>query len=375
MSRSRSSGVGFARRLLLAQSAVVIAGAMTAALIAALIAPGLFHEHLLEAGVANLPMGVEHADRAFRSAVAVSLGVALLVAVLLSIGVAWWFTRRIQRSIASVASTSADMAEGRLDTRVGPSGLGADFDRLGDSINVLGKRLAATDEVRRRLMSDLAHEMRTPIATITAQVEAIEDGVREPDMQTLQAIRAATGRLHRLAADLGSVSTADEQLELTVEPVCVRQVVDDAVMLALPRSRDAGVDLAVGDVVDVDVDVDVDRIGQVLGVLIDNALRHTASGGSVRIDATTAGACVDIAVTDTGEGITHTDLDHVFDRFYRGDSARSTTTGGSGIGLTIARSLAHAHGGTLTAASDGPGRGAEFVVHLPTEGNTRRHFL
>lgn len=375
MSRGRSSGVGFARRLLLAQSAVVIVGAMTAALIAALIAPGLFHEHLLEAGVANLPMGVEHADRAFRSALAVSLGVALLVAVLLSIGVAWWFTRRIQRSIASVAATTADMAEGRLDTRVGPSGLGADFDRLGDSINVLGKRLAATDEVRRRLMSDLAHEMRTPIATITAQVEAIEDGVREPDAQTLQAIRAAAGRLHRLAADLGSVSTADEQLELTVGPVCVRQVVDDAVMLALPRSRDAGVDLAVGDVVDVDVDVDVDRIGQVLGVLIDNALRHTASGGSVRIDATTAGAGVDIAVTDTGEGITHTDLDHVFDRFYRGDSARSTTTGGSGIGLTIARSLAHAHGGTLTAASDGPGRGAEFVVHLPTEGNTRRHLL
>lgn len=365
MTRNRSVGAGFARRLLVAQSAVVVAGAVTAALIAALIAPGLFHEHLLEAGVANLPMGVEHADRAFRSALAVSLGVALLVAVLLSIGVAWWFTRRIQRSVASVAATTADMAEGRLDTRVGPSGLGADFDRLGDSINVLGERLAATDQVRRRLMSDLAHEMRTPIATITAQVEAIEDGVREPDAQTLQAIRAAAGRLHRLAADLGAVSTADEQLELAVGPVPVRQVVDDAVTLALPRSRDAGVELAVGDVADRDLAVDVDRIGQILGVLLDNALRHTPVRGSVRIEATTAGAGVDIVVSDTGDGIAADDLDHVFDRFYRGDSARSTTTGGSGIGLTIARSLAHAHGGTLTAASDGPGCGAAFTLHLP----------
>ncbi|MBT0567589.1 cell wall metabolism sensor histidine kinase WalK [Williamsia sp. CHRR-6] len=365
MSRNRGAGLGFARRLLLAQSAVVIAGAVTAAVIAALIAPGLFHQHLLEAGVANLPMGVEHADRAFTSALAVSLGVALLVAVVLSLGVAWWFTRRIQRSIAAVASTTADMAEGRPDTRVGPSGLGADFDRLGESINVLCERLAATDSVRRRLMSDLAHEMRTPVATITAQVEAIEDGVRDPDAQTLQTIRAAAGRLHRLAADLGAVSTADEQVVLTVQPVSVRKVVDDAVALACPHGADADVELAVDDVVDIDVFVDVDRIGQILCVLLDNAIRHTPSGGTVRIDATTAGGGIDIVVSDTGDGIAAEDLHHVFDRFYRGDSARSSTTGGSGIGLTIARSLAHAHGGSLTATTDGPGCGATFTLHLP----------
>ncbi|MCP2160140.1 sensor histidine kinase [Williamsia serinedens] len=361
----RSPGSGFARRLLIAQSAVVVAGALTAAGIAAAIAPGLFHKHLIEAGVANIPMGVEHADRAFRSALVLSLGVALLVAVLLSIGVAWYFTRRIQQSIASVASTTADMAEGRLDTRVGPSGLGADFDRLGESINVLGERLAATDGVRRRLMSDLAHEMRTPVATITAQVEAIEDGVREPDARTLQAIRAAAGRLHRLAADLGAVSTADEELALTAELVPVRQVVDDAVTLALPRSRDSRVTLDVGDVDDVAVEVDLDRVGQIIGVLLDNSLRHTPAGGTVRIGATAADGGVDVVVADTGEGIAAGDLQHVFDRFFRGDSARSTATGGSGIGLTIARSLAHAHGGTLSAASDGRGRGARFTLRLP----------
>jgi signal transduction histidine kinase len=365
MSANRSAGAGFARRLLVAQSGVVIAGAVTAAVIAVAIAPGLFHHHLMEAGVADIPMGVEHADQAFTSALVVALGVALLVTVTLSMGVAWWFTRRIQRSVAAVASTTADMAEGRLSTRVGPSGLGAEFDRLGESINVLGERLAATDGVRRRLMSDLAHEMRTPVATISAQVEAIEDGVREPDAQTLQAIRAAAARLHRLAADLGAVSTADEQLELTVETTSVRKVVDDAVTLALPRSRDAGVEVRVGGVDDVDVEVDVDRIGQVLGVLLDNALRHTPSGGRVRIDAVESAGGVDIIVVDSGEGIAAADLDHVFDRFFRGDSARSTATGGSGIGLTIARSLAHAHGGTLTAVSDGPGLGASFTLHLP----------
>lgn len=365
MTEEHTAGTGFARRLLVAQSAVVTAGAVTAAVIAIAVAPGLFHKHLVEAGVTDIPMGVEHADRAFTSALVVALGVALLVAVMLSMGVAWWFTRRIQRSVAAVASTTADMAEGRLSTRVGPSGLGAEFDRLAESINVLGERLAATDGVRRRLISDLAHEMRTPVATIAAQVEAIEDGVRQPDTQTLQSIRAAAGRLHRLAADLGAVSTADEQLELAVGSVAVRQVVDDAVALALPQSRDAAVDLAVGDVVDVDVEVDVDRVGQILGVLLDNALRHTPPRGSVRIEATTSGAGVDIVVSDSGDGIAADDLDHVFDRFYRGDSARSTTTGGSGIGLTIARSLAHAHHGALTAASDGPGAGSSFTLHLP----------
>lgn len=370
MIQNFSAGTSFARRLLVAQSAVVTAGAVTAAAIAIAVAPGLFHQHLMEAGVSDIPMGVEHADRAFTSALVVALGVALLVAVMLSMGVAWWFTRQIQRSVAAVASTTADMAEGLLSTRVGPSGLGAEFDRLGESINVLGERLAATDGVRRRLMSDLAHEMRTPVATITAQVEAIEDGVREPDVQTLQAIRAAAGRLHRLAADLGAVSTADEGLALSVEPVSVRLVVDDAVTLALPRGRDSGVTLGVGDVDDVDVEVDVDRVGQILGVLLDNALRHTPSRGSVRIDAARSAGGVDIVVADTGEGIADDDLEHVFDRFYRGDSARSTATGGSGIGLTIARSLAHAHGGRLTASSEGLGRGSRFTLHLPVA--TRR---
>ncbi|MEH3153823.1 MAG: HAMP domain-containing sensor histidine kinase [Gordonia paraffinivorans] len=365
MRQDRSAATGFARRLLVAQSGVVMAGAVTAAAIAVAVAPGLFHHHLMEAGVADIPMGVEHADRAFTSALLVALGVALLVAVLLSMGVTWWFTRRIQRSVAAVASTTADMAEGRLTTRVGPSGLGADFDRLGESINVLGERLAATDGVRRRLMSDLAHEMRTPVATIAAQVEAIEDGVRDPDAATLRAIRSAATRLHRLAADLGAVSTADEETALTLRVDSTRRIVDDAVTLALPRAHATGIALRPGEVDDVDVEVDVDRVGQILGVLLDNAVRHTPSGGTVRIDVVDVGSGVKVSVTDTGDGIAPEDLAHVFDRFFRADPARSASTGGSGIGLTIARSLAHAHGGTLTANSDGPGHGSRFTLHLP----------
>ncbi len=365
MTRTHAGAAGFARRLLIAQSVVVLVGAATAAGIAAAIGPGLFHEHLIEAGVADLPMGVEHADRAFTSALAVALGFALLVSVLLSIAVTWFFTHRIQRSIAAVASSTSDMAEGRLDTRVGPSGLGSEFDRLGDSINVLAERLSDTDDVRRRLMSDLAHEMRTPLATITAQLEAIEDGVRAPDAPTLDVIRAASTRLHRLAADLSAVSAADDEIALSLQPVSARQIVDDAVALAVPQCRAAGVALSAGHVTGVPVDVDADRVGQILGVLVDNAVRHTPPGGAVRIDAVDTADGVDLTVTDTGEGIAGADLDHIFDRFYRGDSARSTATGGSGIGLTIARSLAHAHGGSLTASSDGLGRGSSFTLHLP----------
>ncbi|MBD8057338.1 HAMP domain-containing histidine kinase, partial [Rhodococcus ruber] len=214
--------------------------------------------------------------------------------------------------------------------------------------------------------SDLAHEMRTPLATLDAHLEALEDGIRVPDAETLAVLRSSTARLGRLAEDMGAVSRAEEgRLSVTPARTDTRSLVDAAVRVAADRYAAKGVAL-VEDVEHPDaVTADPDRIGQVLGNLLDNALRHTPTGGTVTLAATTVDSDVEITVTDTGDGIAPEHLRHLFDRFYRADPSRRRQEGGSGIGLTIARALVEAHGGTLTASSGGPGTGARFTVRLP----------
>jgi signal transduction histidine kinase len=217
------------------------------------------------------------------------------------------------------------------------------------------------------MLSDLAHEMRTPLATIDAHLEAVEDGVRDLDGSTLEVIGTSTARLRRLAEDIGAVSRAEEG-GLTVDRVVVPAAeVARAVAAAAADRYDAqGVAL----VVDVAgeppvVRIDPDRIGQVLGNLLDNALRHTPAGGTVTLTCRAHDGGVEYAVSDTGSGIAAEHLDHLFDRFYRADTARDRLHGGSGIGLSIAKALVDAHGGSIGAESAGPGHGSTFRVLIP----------
>jgi signal transduction histidine kinase len=183
-------------------------------------------------------------------------------------------------------------------------------------------------------------------------------------------LRTQTGRLRRLAEDVASVSRAEvHQLDLHPEPAAPGDLVRDAVAAARPRYAAKGVALV--ERVEPDpppVRVDRQRIGQVLGNLLDNALRHTPAGGTVTVTVAGTPAGVRLVVADTGEGIPAADLAHVFERFYRVDAARDRAHGGSGIGLAIVRALVHEHGGRVTAASDGPGSGATFTVTLPAHG-------
>jgi two-component system, OmpR family, sensor histidine kinase BaeS len=186
-------------------------------------------------------------------------------------------------------------------------------------------------------------------------------------------LREQAGRLERLADDLSEVSRAEEnRLDLHPAPTEVADLVRSAAQAWSAAYRDRGVGLvdpttlpqqdpSAGLV----VEVDRDRIQQVLGNLLANALRHTPAGGTVSIGTSRVGDAVRIQVADTGEGIDPVQLVHVFERFYRGDTARAHDLGGSGIGLTIARSIALAHGGHLEGHSDGPGQGATFVLTLP----------
>lgn len=358
---------GFATRLLIAQALVLVAGAMTSWLVAAAVGPGIFHDHLQRAGVAQTSAEATHVEEAFASAMIVSLLVALLASVVMALAVTWYFTRRVQRSITAVADSASEIATGRYSSRVPSPALGSEFDQLAATFNQLAERLDTVEITRRRMLADLAHEMRTPLATLDAHLEALEDGVRELDEPTFAVLRSSTQRLGRLAQDINAVSRAEEgKLEINLIPTDPRDLIEAASRAAHDRYRAKGVGLVEDIAAAATVSVDQERMGQVLGNLLDNALRHTPRGGTVTL------ACrsiddkwVEFIVRDSGEGIEPEHLTHVFDRFYRADSARNRQQGGSGIGLTITRALVEAHGGGLSADSPGRGRGATFTVRLP----------
>lgn len=346
---------------------MALTGALSAWVVALLVGPPLFHEHLQRASGGRGADQTAHAEEAFASATAISLSVALMVAVVAAAAASWYATRRVVRPVGRVAEAAADIAAGSYDARVASPGLGPEFDAMADSFNQMAGRLSSVETTRRRMLSDLAHEMRTPLATVEAYLEGIEDGVTPADGSTWAVLREQTHRLSRLAEDISAVSRAEEhQLSLSRRALRPADLLADAAQAASARFASKGVTLST-DVAPVlpDIDGDPDRLGQVLGNLLDNALRLTPAGGRVTLHAVPAGGGVSIEVRDTGVGIAPEHLDQVFERFYRVDTARDRAHGGSGIGLAISRALVQAHGGRISAHSAGPGLGATFQVWLP----------
>jgi signal transduction histidine kinase len=360
-----------AARLLGAQALVLLAGAATSWVVASAVAPGIFHTHLMRAGVGHTASETVHVERAFDDSLIIALGVALLTSVLMALGVTAYFTRRVQRSTAAVAQSAADIAAGQYGARVPSPGLGSEFDQLANTINELAERLGDVEATRRRILADLAHEMRTPLASIEAHLEAVEDGVRQLDDATLSVLHEGTQRLQRLAEDIASVSRAEEgRLESRPVLTAPRDLLESAASAARDAFDAKRVTLTVEPgVVPGQVLVDPQRMAQVFGNLLDNALRHTSPGGTVSLRLRQPDPVwVDLEVHDTGEGIAPEHLPHLFERFYRADPSRGRTRGGSGIGLTISRALVEAHGGGLSATSAGLGQGATFTVRLPVAG-------
>ena len=363
---TRRARPGFAARLLAAQTLVLVAGALTTWLVASVVGPTIFNSHLQRAGDTYTTTESRHVGEAFASALLLSMALALLVSVLAALAVTWYFSRRVQRSIHNVAEAASQIADGRYDARVPDPGLGVEFASLASTYDRLAEKLEATESTRRSMLADLAHEMRTPLATIDAHLEAVEDGVRELDENTLDVIRGSTGRLRRLAEDIAAVSRAEEQgLDVTLRPMGAGAVAEAALEVARDRYAGKGVHLHTKLTDAGEVRVDPDRFAQVLGNLLDNALRHTPAGGAVTLTCRRVDHWVEYQIADTGEGVASEHLPHLFDRFYRADTARDRAHGGSGIGLAIAKALVEAHGGGISVTSAGPGNGATFTVRIP----------
>jgi two-component system, OmpR family, sensor histidine kinase BaeS len=354
-------------KILAAQLAVIVAGSATLALVALLLGPTLFHRHIRDALGYVPPTVLHHLDEAFGESLALSLGLGIAAAAATAAGIGWLVSTRIVRPVHALAGAARQVSRGDYNSRVTVAG-NDELTVLGRAFNEMAGSLASAEERRRRLLSDVAHELRTPLATIDAYLEGLADGVVEPGTKTWELLRTETARLNRLSEDITRVSRAEEhQLDLHPTRVHPQRLLENAARAATRGFTAKNIELHVtpGDTAP-EVTVDAQRIGEVLANLLENALRHTRAGGSVTLAAARDGDAAVLTVTDNGAGLEPDELERIFERFYRTDSARSRERGGSGIGLTISRAIIEAHGGTLRAESDGPGRGATFTVTLPS---------
>jgi signal transduction histidine kinase len=356
-------------RMFASYAAVVAVGALATYLTVRLLAPRLFDDRMGAMNGAGRGMGMggtntDAVHAAFRSAVNTSLIVGLLVSVAVAALVAIAVTGRLLRPLNAVRAATKDIAGGNYTARVPPPGE-PELAALASDVNSLAVTLADTESRRTRLLGDVAHEMRTPLTTLDGYVEGLIDGVFAPDPELLASLDAELHRLHRLADDLSNLSRTEERgLELHPVDADLAHLARRGADRLAPQFADAHVSLNVQAGAPLPVRADTDRITQVLTNLLGNALVATPAGGSVILAALRRGDRGQVRVTDTGVGLDPDDLQRVFERFYRAPNA-TRRSAGSGIGLTIARGIARAHRGDITAASPGQGHGATFTLTLP----------
>lgn len=299
---------------------------------------------------------------AFGESVDIALLVSLAVGVIAAGIVAWIVTQRMTRPIETIRSATRAIADGNYGHRVAGADV-IELDALGNDVNHLAQRLEDTEERRARLLSDVTHELRTPLASIDGFVEGTMDGVFTTE-EMYDAVTDETSRLVRLVEDLSVLSkTAEHSLDLESIAVSLSMVAVTAADLLRPQYADRSVSLDVDTGPDPVVMGDERRLVQIVTNLLANALGHVDEGGAVRLRITNGGSVATVSVSDNGDGIRDEDVERVFDRFFRGTNARRRA--GTGLGLSVARGIAEAHGGTLVATSDGPGLGATFTLTLP----------
>ena len=355
-------------RLVVSHVLVAVLGGLATFLIVRQLAPALFDQSLR--GMGNCRgMGPAQAG-SLRSQVGSAVDTALLVGTAVGVLVAGLVgaiaATRLLRPLGRVRAATRELAAGHYDTRVSPPHE-RELAELSVDVNRLGQALADTETRRVQLLGEVAHEMRTPLTVIDGYVEGMIDGILSPGPQELGRVSDEVRRLRRLTDDLSALSKSDEgRLVLSPQHHDLRTVVATAAERLRPQAVDASLTLEVeGAGEPLDVVVDADRIAQVVTNLVGNALRATPSGGTVSVTCTRAGRDALVHIEDTGVGLEESDLERVFERFYRVPGRSLDRTPGSGIGLTIARRIVAAHGGSLSAASAGRDRGATFTMRLP----------
>lgn len=313
-------------------------------------------------------------EEQFVTSVNRSLLIAMLVGGLVALLLTLTLSRSIVGPIEALTRAARTMEQGDLSQRVRVTASG-EVGELARAFNAMADGLERLEQLRRNMVTDVAHELRTPLSNIRGYLEALKDGVIQPTPDLVASLHEEALQLNRLVDDLQELAQAEAgQLSLARQPVDLQPLVEKSVYLAEPKALAKGVTIQVDIPPDLPcLDADGGRISQVLGNLLNNAITSTPPGGRVEVRAKTADSQVQVSVCDTGSGIAAEHLPYVFERFYRADRSRTRSTGGAGLGLAIVKQLVEAHGGQVGISSQvGVGTTVTFTAPLagrPSKGN------
>lgn len=361
-------------KFLLSYLLIVLVGVATLLVVTFALAPTLFHAQLLPI-LQTHPEALTTTEASqriledFLGTLLVALSVAAIAATVTSLAISLFVARRITGPLQQMTKASQRISTGHYAERleVTPVHATDELGQLAASINAHAVALEQTERRRLEVIGNVTHELRTPIATLEGYLEGLLDGVIEPTPRTWAMLHTEAGRLRRLVDDLQELSRAEaRQIPLSLQPLAPQRLVQDALEPLEGQFAEKGLQLQVKIPADLpQVMADPSRAVQILTNLLVNALRYTPAPGRVEAAVSCEAGMVSFRVSDTGVGLSAEQLAHIFERFYRVDKSRSRAFGGSGIGLTIAQSLAQAMGGEIRAESAGLGQGSSFTLTLP----------
>ncbi|MBS3786843.1 HAMP domain-containing histidine kinase [Candidatus Bipolaricaulota bacterium] len=289
-----------------------------------------------------------------------------IIAGIVGIVMALLFSRSILKPIRELTKATKKMQRGDLDQRVDATS-GGEIGKLGESFNELARRLKEQKTLREEMVSDVAHELRNPLSNIQGYLEGLKEGMIDPTKQVFETLHQQSLVLKRLVNDLRDVNRARAgKLNLDKKLVVLEDIISREIKALEAKAEEDGVELNQNLNGPNLLKADQARISQVIRNLLENATTHTPKGGEIKIKTRSKSGEVITTVTDDGPGIPEKDLPYVFDRFYRVDKSRSRGTGGTGLGLTIAKEIVESHGGKITAKSiEGEGSTFKFTLPLP----------
>lgn len=357
-------------RLVLSHIAVVVVGVVLMVAASSQLGPIFLRDdlHDMRRMMGDAP---PHVFSDFESGINAGLLRALMMAAVgstvIAVVAAMVASSRVLRPLQAVRMATRRLAAGSYHERL-PIPDELELAELASDVNALAQTLEETEQRRLQLVSEVAHELRTPLATLKGYMEGLLDGVFEPSSETFASAAREAARLERLASDLSSLSRIEEgHVELHLDNIDLVETAAEVAERLRPQFDDKGVALVVESGPALPVTADKDRLAQVFTNVIGNALTYTPIGGSVTVRPRHNIDMASVSILDTGRGLSADQLQHVFERFYRVDRS---APGGTGIGLTVARRLTRLHGGDITATSPGLDRGSTFTVTLPLATDT-----
>jgi len=288
-----------------------------------------------------------------------------LAAVVIALLLTFFLSRRILAPVKALTLAAGKLGKGDFTQRVRFKDK-SEVGELAQTFNIMADDLEKAEKLRQNLVADVAHELRTPLSNIQGYLEAVRDGVIEVNTDTINSLYEEATLLSRLVDDLQELSLAEaDQLKLNCQPEDITKLINQTMVAVQAQAVAKGISVSIELPDELSpVNIDAHRVSQVLRNLLENAVTHTAKEGSITITASQQANWVEVSVSDTGEGIPAEELPNIFERFYRVDKSRARATGGSGLGLTIAKRLVEAHGGKIEASSE-LGNGSRFTFTLP----------